>query len=649
MCGGDLSVTEGMKVVECDFCGTTQTVPSADNEKKTNLFNRANKLRIAGEFDRASGIYESIIAEFPSEAEAYWGLCLSKYGIEYVDDPRTAEKIPTCHRTSFESIFNDNNYKSALSCADVVARQVYESEARAIDSLQKGILEIVQKEKPFDVFICYKETDEFGSRTQDSVIAQDLYDRLTDKGFKTFFARITLEDKLGRAYEPYIFAALHSAKVMLAIGTKPEYFEAVWVKNEWSRYLDLMNSDKTKLLIPCYRDMDPYDMPDEFRNLQAQDMNKIGFTQDLLRGIGKVIEKEIPASAPAINAVPSANPAAESFVKRGFLFLEDGEWEKADEYFEKALDLDPECAEGYLGKLMVELRVKMRSELSDYTESYFDRNNYRKAVRFANAELASYLENLKNIAEERLAEKEKAVLESKYLEAKQWLERVKTTEDCERVEARLKQLGGYKDSAELENRCYELRTELQLRENENYYDGALKNVEKAKLHEAEGKYLIAGAEYKSAKEFFFRSNGFKDSREKARWCQEKIKEIELVEKNLEEKNQATILFEVADSLNPLALANGSHYAFEVQEIGGDAFAKAEFKLAKGISSKKVKVRPGNYRIHLKVYGWDDNPYTASPIHTADCSVRPGAGETWKISSKRPGVFSSIKLNVEKTF
>ncbi len=25
MCGGDLSVTEGMKIVECDFCGTTQT------------------------------------------------------------------------------------------------------------------------------------------------------------------------------------------------------------------------------------------------------------------------------------------------------------------------------------------------------------------------------------------------------------------------------------------------------------------------------------------------------------------------------------------------------------------------------------------------------------------------------------------------
>ena len=37
------------------------------------------------EFDKAYGVFESIVADFPEEAEAYWGLCLCKYGIEYVD------------------------------------------------------------------------------------------------------------------------------------------------------------------------------------------------------------------------------------------------------------------------------------------------------------------------------------------------------------------------------------------------------------------------------------------------------------------------------------------------------------------------------------------------------------------------------------
>ena len=114
-----------------------------------------------------------------------------------------------------------------------------------------------QNEEPFDVFICYKETDEHGRRTHDSVLANDLYHQLTQEGFKVFFARITLEDKLGTAYEPYIFAALNSAKVMVVIGTKPEYFNAVWVKNEWARFLAQIKNDADKILIPAYKDMDP--------------------------------------------------------------------------------------------------------------------------------------------------------------------------------------------------------------------------------------------------------------------------------------------------------------------------------------------------------------------------------------------------------
>ena len=92
MCGGDLVLNSDSTIAECEFCGTQQTVPTADNEKKMTLFQRANRLRFACEFDKAAGIYESIVAEFPEEAEAYWGLILCKYGIEYVDDPATAKK-----------------------------------------------------------------------------------------------------------------------------------------------------------------------------------------------------------------------------------------------------------------------------------------------------------------------------------------------------------------------------------------------------------------------------------------------------------------------------------------------------------------------------------------------------------------------------
>ena len=101
--------------------------------------------------------------------------------------------VPTVNRTQYTSIFDDDNYKSAIQYADLLQKTVYEEEAKVINEIQKGILAISQNEEPFDVFICYKETDHNGRRTPDSVLANDLYHQLVQEGFKVFFARITLE------------------------------------------------------------------------------------------------------------------------------------------------------------------------------------------------------------------------------------------------------------------------------------------------------------------------------------------------------------------------------------------------------------------------------------------------------------------------
>ena len=287
MCGGTIEFTTGETVGVCDSCGTKQTLPKSNDDVIANLFNRANNLRLKCEFDKAEAIYEKIVDQDDSEAEAHWGIVLCKYGIEYVDDPLTGEKVPTCHRTMFEAVTTDADYQAAIDYSDPAQQIIYEKEAHNIDHIQRDILSIVEKEEPFDIFICYKETDENGKRTVDSTIANDMYYQLKEEGFKVFYSAITLEDKLGQEYEPYIFAALNSAKVMLVIGTKPEYFNAVWVKNEWSRFIKFTKNDRSKMLIPCYRDFDPYDLPEEFAHLQAQDMGKIGFINDVVRGIKK--------------------------------------------------------------------------------------------------------------------------------------------------------------------------------------------------------------------------------------------------------------------------------------------------------------------------------------------------------------------------
>ncbi|MDO4960668.1 MAG: DUF6273 domain-containing protein [Eubacteriales bacterium] len=395
MCGGDLEILEGQSVCECEYCGSKQTVASVDDEKKTNLFNRANRLRMNAEFDKASAVYENLVAEFPEEAEAYWGLCLCAYGIEYVDDPASGEKKPTCHRTLSSSIMEDPNFEQACDYGDMIARRVYRDEAKEIDRIQRGILSIAGTEDPYDVFICYKETAEGGGRTEDSVLAQEVYDELIAKGYKVFFSRITLEDKLGVQYEPYIFAALSSAKVMLAFGTSFEYYDAVWVKNEWSRFLSMMKTDKKKTLIPCFKDLDAYDMPKEFKGLQAQDMGKIGWKQDLVRGVEKLLGggKEKQAVQQTIIQQVSGGPQAEALIKRGYMSLEDCAFDEAKTFFNDALNSNAESADAYLGLFMADIKAKSKSEAKTrFVQGDYTGNRYwQRTLQFASGALAEEL------------------------------------------------------------------------------------------------------------------------------------------------------------------------------------------------------------------------------------------------------------------
>lgn len=397
MCGGDLNFQEGNPICECEFCGTQQTIPQVDNEKKGNLFNRANRLRMGAEFDKAATVYASIVAEFPEEAEAYWGLCLCKYGIEYVDDPLTGNKIPTCHRTIPESIMDDEDFDQACENASPEAKRLYREEAKAINRLQQDILSIVATEEPYDVFICYKETDENGERTEDSVLAQSIYDELTSKNLKVFFARITLEDKLGQQYEPYIYAALHSAKVMLSIGTQFEYFDAVWVKNEWARFLELMKADRTKTLIPCYKGLDAYDMPREFKNLQAQDMGKLGWLQDLTRGVLKLCQKDGYQQKQTVQSSQGGSPTIDSLLRRAMVFIEDKQWDEAKQYADRVLDLEVENGQAYLVKLMADLKVGKEEEIKELQIPFDDNTNYKKIIRFGDEELKLRIEEYASV------------------------------------------------------------------------------------------------------------------------------------------------------------------------------------------------------------------------------------------------------------
>ena len=515
MCGGTLEINNET-VATCEYCGTQQTLPKLADDRRANLYDRANHFRRNNEFDKAMGIYENILNEDNTDAEAYWSLVLCRYGIEYVEDPSSHKRMPTVNRAQFTSIFDDDNYKSALQYADGYQRSIYEAEAKAINEIQKGILAISQKEEPFDVFICYKETDSNGRRTPDSVLANDLYHQLTQEGFKVFFARITLEDKLGVAYEPYIFAALNSAKVMVALGTKPEYFNAVWVKNEWSRYLALIKNGAKKILIPAYKDMDPYDLPEEFSHLQAQDMGKLGFMQDLIRGIKKIAQTDAPkATVIKETAVAGSSNNTAPLLERVFMFLEDGDWDSANEYCEKVLDIDPKNAQAYLGKLMAELHVKKQENLQDQAAPFDGNNHYQKAIRFADdslrTTLTGYIEFINN-------RNEHDRLEGIYNKATSQKRAAKTEEEFRAAATTYGTIATYRDADALKQECLDLAENAR---KDAIYDKAKSLFSRRSVTDIE-----------QAIKQFKTIPGWKDADEKVIECQQKI---ELIKREDEEK------------------------------------------------------------------------------------------------------------------
>ena len=525
MCGGDIELSADKTFGTCEYCGSTMTFPKVDDEQRANMFNRGNHFRRQGEFDRALAVYERIVQEDENDAEAHWCCALCRFGIEYVEDPNTFEYLPTCHRASFDSFLDDVDYLAALEHSDGITKRQYQKDAAKIAEVQRGILATSQNEDPFDVFICYKESENDGSRTRDSLMAQEIYYQLTEQGLRVFFSRITLEEKAGTEYEPYIFAALNSAKVMIVVTTSAEHVNAVWVKNEWSRFLSLMRKDRSKLLLPCYRDMDPYDLPEALSVLQSYDMGKIGFIQDLTRGVNKVLDvgktKETVRETVVVQQQESSNTAP--LLKRAFMFLEDGDFARADEFCEKVLNQDPENAQAYLGKLMAELHVRTGDALKDQPEPFNDRNNYIKVYRFGDEKLKAKLSGDIAFINER---NENARLTGIYNSAVSAMKSASSESSYISAAEMFKTISGFKDADSLAEQSLDKAEDCR---KDTVYATAMSQMRGHAI-----------GNYEAAIKMFSTIPGWKDSDEQIYACQRKIEEIKAMEKTelLERERQA---------------------------------------------------------------------------------------------------------------
>lgn len=276
----------------CPGCGAYKE-EELSNEEVTLFYNAAQKLRFA-DFDEAEKAYTDIIEKYPQNHNGYWGRLLSKYGIKYEED-FDGHKIPTCYATSIESVVSDKDYAKAISLADEDTKEYYQKQAEYIERVRKEWVEKARKEKPYDIFICYKDSDLANGieRTRDSVEALELYNHLQAQGYRVFFSRESLRNKVGEKYEPYIFNALSTAKVMLVYGTSSEYITSTWLKNEWTRYEKRMEAGEKlpgSLIVAC-DGFSPNELPKILSSKQCFDAKRKTFYIDLDKCIKRLIQE----------------------------------------------------------------------------------------------------------------------------------------------------------------------------------------------------------------------------------------------------------------------------------------------------------------------------------------------------------------------
>lgn len=128
-----------------------------------------------------------------------------------------------------------------------------------------------------EVAIRYVEADDFGRRTKDSLIAQNVYSRLEALNINTFYQHASVENLSGEEMERACASATDSAKILIILAGSEEHFSKLLSQNK-----ELLSKKK---IIPIYFDMNAYDIPSEISAYQAVNLDNVGAIEDLAKNI----------------------------------------------------------------------------------------------------------------------------------------------------------------------------------------------------------------------------------------------------------------------------------------------------------------------------------------------------------------------------
>ena len=235
-------------LVECPYCYNIWTIPKKETNPAALSFLRIGEHNLdTCKFDEAYTAFKKAAELDSSEPEAYFGMALAEFKVQYLKDisgekPRLQ---PICHEISDKKFSDNPDYMRAYMKATDGQRKEYEKKAQEIDYALNEFYKLKQSGLDYDCFICVKVTDDDTKlRTPDYKDADDIYFSLRGSGYKPFFSERELGGATGADYEARILYALYTSECMVVVCHNAEYLNTPWVKNEYTRFLKLVNDEE---------------------------------------------------------------------------------------------------------------------------------------------------------------------------------------------------------------------------------------------------------------------------------------------------------------------------------------------------------------------------------------------------------------------
>ena len=318
----------------------------------------------------------------------------------------------------------NNLVERAYKQRDLVLFEKYSTEiSLEAEKVENGVYET---KMPRDVFIAYS--------SKDMETVSELCEVLEGQGLKCFVAARNLRHGKGSVenYDKLLCEAMDHCKSFVFVSSTNSrsfscdalikelpYIQERDIENapaeHKNNYASMPHSYKKPRVEYRIEESRGFSAPDAISNEFFDGYERVYSPEAVAERVAKqllsaaekkAVKKPTPTPAPAPVIVQSA-PAEvggqriEPLLKRAAIFIDDGEWEDAEVYCEKALDIDPECAQAYIYKLMIDLRVKSQDELVNCKESFEENGNFKKTVRFGDAVTVEFLNGCIASIEER--------------------------------------------------------------------------------------------------------------------------------------------------------------------------------------------------------------------------------------------------------